>query len=147
MIGLMLFGVQMSVAGAENEAAGISAGAKAKTDASSLNVIVLNNQGYKKKRKGPVIFTHKKHVYDYRLFCWDCHHDYNKEGQNVWLPWGETKRCDQCHDPRKAEPNKIMLQKAFHYQCKGCHQDFARKVMKTGAYRKCAGCHQKKETE
>ena len=107
----------------------------------NLDVILLNNQGYKKKRKGPVEFTHKKHAYEYRFLCWDCHHDY-KDGQNIWVPWGETKRCSQCHDPRKKEPNKIMLQKAFHYQCKGCHKELEKIGRKAGAYKKCGGCHQ-----
>ena len=104
----------------------VSSGEEAKADPGNLDLILLNNQGYKKKRKGPVEFTHKKHVYQYKLFCWDCHHDY-KDGQNVWVPWGETKRCNQCHDPKSKEHNKIMLQKAFHYQCKGCHKDLAKK--------------------
>ena len=138
--------ITMVEAGA-TQVAGISSGdIGAKADPGNLNVILLNNQGYKKKRKGPVEFTHKKHVYQYRLFCWDCHHDY-KDGQNVWVPWGETKRCDQCHDPRKKEPNKIMLQKAFHYQCKGCHKKLAKEKKKTGAYRKCGGCHLKKDAK
>ena len=138
--------ITMVEAGA-TQVVGISSGdTGAKADPRNLNVILLNNQGYKKKRKGPVEFTHKKHVYQYRLFCWDCHHDY-KDGQNVWVPWGETKRCDQCHDPRKKEPNKIMLQKAFHYQCKGCHKKLAKEKKKTGAYRKCGGCHLKKEAK
>lgn len=131
----------------ENQMTGVSSGDTGATaDPGNLNVILLNNQGYKKKRKGPVEFTHKKHVYQYRLFCWDCHHDY-QDGQNVWVPWGETKRCDQCHDPRKKEPNEIMLQKAFHYQCKGCHKKLAKEHKKTGAYRKCGGCHLKKDAK
>ena len=129
---------------AETQATGISSGDEAKASPGNLNLILLNNQGYKKERKGPVEFTHKRHAYEYRLFCWDCHHDY-KDGQNVWVPWGETKQCNQCHDPRKKEPNKIMLQKAFHYQCKGCHKKLAKEKKKAGAYKKCGGCHLKNE--
>jgi hypothetical protein len=146
LIALVFTGWQMATVEAElTQASGILSGDSGpKADPENLNLILLNNQGYKKKRKGPVEFTHKKHVYQYRLFCWDCHHDY-KDGQNVWVPWGETKRCNQCHDPKSKEHNKIMLQKAFHYQCKGCHKDLAKKKMKTGAYRKCGGCHLKME--
>ena len=142
---LLFAGVRVATVVADTEKAGEVSSVENEEDGNKFNVILLNNKGYKKKRKGPVEFTHKKHAYNYRLFCWDCHHDY-KNGQNVWVPWGETKRCDQCHDPKEKEPNEIMLQKAFHYQCKGCHKDFARKNMKTGAYRKCAGCHLKKES-
>ena len=145
LIALVFAGWQVATLDAEMaKIAEVSSGEEAKADPRNLNLILLNNQGYKKKRKGPVEFTHKKHVYQYKLFCWDCHHDY-KDGQNVWVPWGETKRCNQCHDPKSKEHNKIMLQKAFHYQCKGCHKDLAKKKMKTGAYRKCGGCHLKKE--
>ncbi len=146
LIALVFTGWQMAtVEAGPTQASEISSGDSGpKADPRNLNLILLNNQGYKKKRKGPVEFTHKKHVYQYRLFCWDCHHDY-KDGQNVWVPWGETKRCNQCHDPKNKEHNKIMLQKAFHYQCKGCHKDLAKKKMKTGAYRKCGGCHLKME--
>ena len=146
LIALVFTGWQMATVEADpTQASGILSGDSGpKADPRNLNLILLNNQGYKKKRKGPVEFTHKKHVYQYRLFCWDCHHDY-KDGQNVWVPWGETKRCNQCHDPKSKEHNKIMLQKAFHYQCKGCHKDLAKKKMKTGAYRKCGGCHLKME--
>ena len=144
LVALILMGWQVRIVEAAAQTAGIASDVKAKADPGNLNLILLDNPGYKKKRKGPVEFTHKKHAYQYRLFCWDCHHDY-KDGQNVWVPWGETKRCNQCHDPKSKEHNKIMLQKAFHYQCKGCHKDLAKKKMKTGAYRKCGGCHLKME--
>ena len=146
LIALVFTGWQIvTVEAGSHQAAGISSGDTGEnSDPRNLDLILLNNQGYKKKRKGPVEFTHKKHAYQYKLFCWDCHHDY-KDGQNVWVPWGETKRCNQCHDPKNKEHNKIMLQKAFHYQCKGCHKDLAKKKMKTGAYRKCGGCHLKME--
>ena len=143
---LLFTGWQMTTVEAETtKVAGISSGDRGtKEDLRNLNLILLNNPGYKKERKGPVEFPHKRHAYEYRLFCWDCHHVY-KDGENVWVPWGETKRCSQCHDPKKKEPNKIMLQKAFHYQCKGCHKELAKKKKNTGAYRKCGGCHLKKE--
>lgn len=145
LISLMLTGWQVKMVGASSRTAGVSsADAAAKTGQRNLNLILLDNQGYKKKRKGPVEFTHKKHAYQYKLFCWDCHHDY-KDGQDVWVPWGKTERCSACHNPKDKTKNKIMLQKAFHYQCKGCHKDLAKKKMKTGAYRKCGGCHLKKE--
>ncbi len=142
---VLIFGEwQVQKVAAEAPAAGVSAEAKA--GSGNLDVIILNNQGYKKKRKGPVKFTHKMHVYEYRVFCWECHHNY-VNGEDIWVPWGETKKCSRCHDPKKKEPNEIMLQKAFHYQCKGCHKSLAKKMMKTGAYRKCGGCHLKKEAQ
>ena len=148
LTGLAVIGWRMAtVEAVTDKVAGISSGdIEQKAGSRNLNVILLNNQAYKKKRKGPVEFTHKKHAYDYRLFCWDCHHEY-KDGQNIWVPWGETKECSQCHDPKKKEPNKIMLQKAFHFECKGCHKQMEKIGRKAGAYDKCGGCHMKKETK
>ena len=40
-----------------------------------LDSILIDNKGYKKQRKGPVEFTHLEHAKDYKLSCWDCHHD------------------------------------------------------------------------
>ena len=105
-----------------------------------LDVIVLDDDGYKKDRKGPVEFTHKKHASEYKVLCWDCHHDF-KDGQNIWAPWGDTKKCSQCHDPQKKEPTNIKLQKAFHYNCKGCHRELAKEKKQAGTFDKCTGCH------
>ena len=111
-----------------------------------LDVLMLDNDGYKKDRKGPVKFTHKKHASEYRVLCWDCHHDF-KDGQNTWVAWGETKKCRQCHDPQKKELTNIKLQKAFHYNCKGCHRALAKEKKKAGAFDKCTGCHIKTEKQ
>jgi hypothetical protein len=118
----------------------------AKKDASQvamdLDVIILDTEGYKKDRKGPVEFSHRKHAQDYRVLCWECHHEY-KGKENVWVPWAETKKCQECHDPVKKEITEIKLQKAYHLNCKGCHKTLAEEDKRTGAYRKCAGCHKK----
>ena len=108
-----------------------------------LDTIILDNKGYKKDRKGPVEFSHKKHAQSYRILCWECHHEY-KGKNNVWVPWAKTKKCRECHDPMNKEINEIKLQKAFHNQCKGCHKALAKEDKKTGAYQKCGGCHKKK---
>lgn len=113
-----------------------------KSSTMALDVLILDNEGYKKDRKGPVEFSHKKHARDYKVLCWECHHEY-KDKENIWVPWVETKKCRECHDPMKKEITEIKLQKAFHYNCKGCHKALAKEDKKTGAYQKCAGCHKK----
>ena len=123
---------------AENDATQAGAG----SGTMDLDVLILDNEGYKKDRKGPVEFSHRKHAKDYRVLCWECHHEY-KDKENVWAPWAETKKCRECHDPLKKEITEIKLQKAFHYNCKGCHKALAKEEKKTGAYQKCAGCHKK----
>jgi hypothetical protein len=104
------------------------------------DVLTLDNKAYKSDRKGPVTFTHRKHAMEYRVSCWDCHHEY-KDGKNIWSPWGETKQCAQCHDPVKSQDKVMNLQKAYHVNCKTCHQNLAAQKKKTGPHRKCLGCH------
>ncbi|MBN1103223.1 MAG: cytochrome c3 family protein [Deltaproteobacteria bacterium] len=106
----------------------------------TADTLILDNKAYKSDRKGPVTFTHRKHAMDYRVSCWDCHHDY-KDGKNLWSPWGETKQCAQCHDPKKSVDKVVNLQKAYHVNCKTCHQNLAAQKKKTGPHRKCLGCH------
>ena len=61
--------------------------------------------------------------------------------QNIWSPWGKTKKCSECHDPKEKKDDVIMLQAAYHRNCKTCHTEkriFDNDVL---AYRKCTGCH------
>lgn len=118
--------------------------AKGGSQESALDVIVIDNSGYKSDRKGPVTFTHRKHALDYKVSCWDCHHEF-KDGKNVWAPWENTSPCSECHDPVKTQDKVWNLQKAFHVNCKNCHQDLAAKKMKTGPYKKCFGCHKEEK--
>ncbi len=109
----------------------------------NYNDFKINNQDYEKKKKGPVYFTHRKHAYDYKILCWECHHEFD-EGKNIWSPWEGTGKCVDCHDPREKIDNMPNLQKAYHLNCKNCHSAMAREGKETGPYKKCAGCHIKK---
>jgi len=132
-------GILLSTPGTGNTAGS----EKDKTAAVSedIDVITIDNQGYKKKRKGPVEFSHLEHAQNYGLSCWDCHHDY-KDGENVWVPWGTTQKCSECHDPQIKKDNIPRLQKAFHLNCRNCHKELQKKGENTGPYRECSGCHQ-----
>ena len=110
--------------------------------AGDLDVIIIDNQGYSKNRKGSVTFTHRKHAKDYRIVCWECHHEY-EDGENIWAPWDSTEKCNGCHDPVEAQDDIMRLQTAFHINCKNCHKAMAKKGEKTGPYRKCLQCHKK----
>ena len=103
----------------------------------------IDNQDYEKKKKGPVYFTHRKHAYNYKILCWECHHDFD-DGKNIWSPWNEMLNCVDCHDPREKVDNMPNLQKAYHLNCKNCHKTMARDGKQTGPHKKCAGCHMKK---
>ena len=107
---------------------------------SSGDVLIIENEGYSNRKKGPVEFPHLKHAMDAGISCWDCHHEYNG-GENVWAPWRETKACVACHETDRAAVSEIRLQKAYHLSCKKCHQELVEEQKQAGEFRKCKGCH------
>jgi hypothetical protein len=151
LIGMGGFAVKLigtdAVAQNSAETATSDTGASESEEEQEFDVIIINYDGYKKNRKGPVKFTHKKHARDYGISCWNCHHSYeddDKEKPNLYSPWsGETDTCDTCHDPQETDMTDIKLQRAFHMNCKGCHKSLAQQKKKTGEFRKCTGCHDK----
>jgi len=106
--------------------------------------ILIQNKGYKRILKGPVLFQHKKHNVDYKLACTDCHHKY-ENGKNVWKEGDPVKPCIDCHNPLKKQGKIPKLQNAFHKNCKNCHKKLAKAGKKAGPYKKCNQCHQKKK--
>jgi hypothetical protein len=125
---------------------------EAVTSEKDLNDISVENTGYKKDRRGPVMLTHTKHSLDYGVSCWDCHHIYEEyeeeeNKKNTWSPLGTTQKCNECHDPVKVQDKAMKLQTAYHMNCKGCHKELAEKNEKTGAFRKCLKCHEKVKME
>ena len=125
------------IATAANQNAGVS------SSSLEADMILINYEGYKADRRGPVEFTHLLHARDFNILCWECHHEYNNDKENVWSPWGMTEKCNQCHDPLKQSDTGIKLQKAFHVNCKTCHKNLAKQKKKTGPFKKCYGCHKK----
>ena len=106
--------------------------------------ITIQNTGYKRDKKGPVHFSHKKHHADYKLACTECHHNY-ENGKNVWKEGDPVKPCKQCHNPLKKQGKVPKLQIAYHKNCKNCHKHLAKAGKKAGPYKKCSQCHQKKK--
>lgn len=143
---LMLIAAKTDLPFSIQRGPGFAAAAESKesTSPSDGDVIVIDNEDYKSKRRGPVAFSHLKHAKDYKISCWDCHHEY-EDNVNVWVPWSETARCADCHDPGKGDSEMVGLQKAYHMNCKTCHQQLADQKKKTGPYRGCYGCHQKEK--
>lgn len=125
------------------------ASSKAKSDTvvasvGDLNQITIQNTGYKRVKKGPVLFHHKKHQLDYKLACVECHHNY-ENGKNIWKRGDPVELCINCHNPLKKQGKIPKLEIAFHKNCKGCHRDLAKAGKKAGPYKKCNQCHQKKK--
>jgi hypothetical protein len=133
-----------SMASSETEDAAGSDVARQPATASGsgeFDVIILDNEGYKRDRRGPVTFSHKKHALNYRVLCWECHHVYEDE-ENTWAPWQGTRKCRECHDPVKRSVSETRLQRAFHLNCKVCHKELAVREKEAGSFRECTGCHE-----
>ena len=113
--------------------------------------IMIENKGYKKDKKRPVLLTHKEHAAPtkdkgYGIACADCHHVY-ENGKNVWKKEDSVQKCSECHDIKKNTKKDgvkvIKLQNAYHKNCKNCHKALKKEGKKTGPFKKCNGCHKK----
>ncbi len=105
--------------------------------------VLIQNDAYQKDKKGPVNFTHKKHHVDYKIACADCHHAYT-DGKNTWKEGAPVQKCSDCHDPLKKDGKAMKLQNAYHKNCKNCHKALGKEGKKTGPFKKCNDCHEKK---
>lgn len=108
------------------------------------DTIMIDNQGYKADKKGPVKFSHKAHAVDHKIACTECHHKY-ENGKNVWKEGDPVKKCIECHSPLKKQGKVKKLKNAYHRNCKNCHKKlFKAGKSKKAPFRKCNDCHQKK---
>ena len=106
--------------------------------------IIIENEGYKPDKKGPVHLSHQDHVDSYDVACTECHHEF-QDDENVWEEGDPVRRCIECHDPLKSDGDIKKLNLAFHRNCKNCHKKMVKEEMTEDApYTKCNGCHQKK---
>jgi hypothetical protein len=110
--------------------------------------VTIENEGYKKDKKGIVKFNHNKHVKEFEIGCSDCHHKF-EDGKNIWKEGDPVEKCAECHNPVKEEGETVMnLKKAFHKKCTGCHSALEKKGKITKdqlkALKKCSKCHEKK---
>jgi len=107
------------------------------------DIITIENEGYKKDKKSPVILNHKKHNNNYGILCNKCHHVY-KDGENIWKDTDHVQKCIECHDPIKTKGDVKKLQLAFHKNCKNCHKNVMKKESdKNAPFKKCKECHKK----
>lgn len=112
--------------------------------------IKLQNKGYAKDKKGAVKLTHKKHNVDFKIACAECHHVY-EGGKNVWKEGDKVEKCSKCHPiiwekgKKKKKGEAMKLQNAYHKNCKTCHKTLKKEGKKTGPFKKCNKCHEKKK--
>ena len=114
------------------------------TAADAPDDVKIENEGYKKDKKGPVTLSHKKHNEEYKVNCTECHHDF-QDGKNVWKEGDPVKKCGECHDSKKKQGKVMKLQNAYHKNCKTCHKTLVKEKKSDKApFKKCNDCHQKK---
>lgn len=86
-------------------------------------------------RSRPAVrFEHRKHAD--LIDCVRCHHDYDEYGVNTG---GDGQRCADCHQSRPGD-NPVPLMRAFHLQCKNCHDKIAARGERGGPLL-CGQCH------
>jgi len=108
------------------------------------DVILIDNQGFKIRKKGPVKLDHKAHHEAYKVACTGCHHDY-QNGRNVWSKEKPAENCISCHHPEKKQGEADKLQNAYHENCRTCHKKLVKEnKSEIAPYKKCSDCHQKK---
>ncbi len=95
---------------------------------------VVDNEGFLKKQRPPVIFRHDEHNEIAQIEdCSECHHVY-ENGEKLEDESSEDQSCAECHDEKRIG-NTPGLKKAFHTNCKGCHLE-----QKKGPIM-CGSCH------
>jgi hypothetical protein len=103
---------------------------------SQEDMLAIDTSFFEEPRRPPSVFEHDAHNENAGLEeCSECHHLY-EDGQLLEGESSEDQRCADCHgiEPEGSQPG---LMKAFHMNCKGCHQkEMAGPIM-------CGECHKK----
>lgn len=107
-------------------------------------------------KKSITVFTHAKHVNDYKINCGECHHDDQGKPLNNLKEGDDVQKCIECHKKPgelKGKKAKGLSKKekreyhanAVHDNCKGCHRKHNKENKTKAAPTKCTDCHPKKE--
>ena len=81
---------------------------------------VIENDGFTKRQRPPVVFKHDEHNENAEIEeCNECHHVY-EGGERLEDESSEDQSCADCHSENGSD-NRPRLIKAFHLNCKGCH--------------------------
>ncbi|MEA3428318.1 MAG: cytochrome c3 family protein [Thermodesulfobacteriota bacterium] len=122
------------------------------------DVIKMENKAYAKHKKSIVMFSHKKHIEDYKAGCGECHHDANNKPLDNLKAGDAVQNCIECHKkpgrkprhkrgtPRLTKKQRLEYHaEAIHYNCKGCHKKFNKKTGTRKAPTSCSKCHPRKK--
>ena len=101
---------------------------------SQEEMAVIEDDGFQKRQRPPAVFKHDDHNELAEIeACNECHHIYDN-GEIQEDESSEDQLCSECHT-EKSSDNQPGLKKAFHLNCKGCHQ-----AKKKGPIM-CGQCH------
>ena len=82
---------------------------------------VIESDGFAKKQRPSAVFKHDEHNENAEIEeCNECHHLY-EDGKRVEDESSEDQSCSDCHS-EKGSDDEPRLTKAYHLNCKGCHQ-------------------------
>jgi hypothetical protein len=96
---------------------------------------IIRSEGFERDRRPPAVFRHDEHNEAAEIEeCNECHHVYDDDGNLVEDESSEDQLCSDCHE-LEATGRMPALMKAFHANCKGCHQQ-----KKAGPVM-CGQCH------
>ncbi len=95
---------------------------------------VIESDGFSKTQRPPAVFRHDEHNENAEIEeCNECHHVY-VNGTRVEDESSEDQSCAECHSENESDDRPRLI-KAFHLNCKGCHQ-----AAKKGPIM-CGECH------
>ncbi len=95
---------------------------------------VIEDRGFQTKQRPPAVFKHDEHNETAEIEeCNECHHVY-ENGVKIEDESSEDQPCSECHSEENSD-DQPRLVKAFHLNCKGCHQ-----AAKKGPIM-CGECH------
>ena len=90
---------------------------------SQENMQFVSNEPFANPRRPPSVFRHDEHNETAEIEeCNECHHVYDDNGNLLDDESSEDQRCADCHK-LETSGRKPALMKAFHTNCKGCHEE------------------------
>lgn len=119
------------------------------------DVVKMENKAYTEHTKGIVMFTHKKHVEEYKAGCGECHHDEKGKPLNDLKAGDNVQNCIECHNkpgekpkgkdaPKLSAKEKLQYHaEALHKNCRDCHKEHNKKNKTKDAPTTCKACHPK----
>jgi hypothetical protein len=90
---------------------------------SQEDMTFVDNSDFNDPQRPSAIFEHDIHNENAGIEeCNTCHHVYDDNGQLDESDSSEGSRCSECHE-LKDQGRQPGLAKAFHRNCKGCHEE------------------------